>query len=205
MQEKTCEKKIYIQKVTPPKPLIPLWGVRVFGGSQDLDPYPYPPYPRVKPLGFFKPLINTICGWVNSTLPLLVHISFLPNMSFIIWLARSFLHSVWALLLLVFLHRWAATCKMSAVPMLTGPLTRLIGRVSRVIHSTSKALWSPGLQLNKSRLLCCQRRWNTMWWHMLSRKPSGFVLSLKLVFGSPVRSGLLTLPGMDRDETGLPN
>ena len=54
MQEKTCEKKIYIQKVTPPKPLIPLWGVRVFGGSQDLYPYPYPPYPRV------KPLINTI-------------------------------------------------------------------------------------------------------------------------------------------------
>ena len=42
------------------KPSYPFRGVHIFGGSQDPDPYPYPPYPRVKPLGNSKPLINTI-------------------------------------------------------------------------------------------------------------------------------------------------
>ena len=41
--------------------------VRVFGGSEDL--YPYPPYSSWKPLGFFKPFINTTNGHLCTIMP----------------------------------------------------------------------------------------------------------------------------------------
>ena len=100
-------------------------------------------------------------GLANLMPHLLVRIFSLPNTFFATWLGRNSLRSALDHPLLVSHLHWAVTCRMLAVPMLTGPPTRLIGRVSPATCFISKVPSFLGLLLSKNLLLYHRRRQNT--------------------------------------------